>query len=108
MTTDPTPDSQAPFQFSLAAMLHGTTRLSVLLALAPVPDTRVVIDPVLTASDGSALLERRAYPALRDLVFGRCLLTPNWPEAEILIGGSLPRRRDGEAAARQLIEDLEL
>ncbi len=81
---------------------------NVLLALAPLPDTPVVIDPVLAASDGSPLLERRAYPALRDLAFGRCLLTPNWPEAEILIGDSLPRRRDGEAAAQQLVEDLEL
>jgi len=88
---------------------------NVLLALAPLPDTPIVIDPVpividpvLAASDGSPLLERRAYPALRDLAFGRCLLTPNWPEAEILIGDALPRRRDGEAAARQLVEDLEL
>ena len=81
---------------------------NVLLALAPLEDTPVVIDPVLAASDGSALLERRAYPALRDLAFGRTLLTPNWPEAEILIGESLPRRRDGEAAARQLLDDLKL
>jgi len=81
---------------------------NVLLALAPFPDLPVVIDPVLAASDGSALLERRAYPALRDLAFGRTLLTPNWPEAEILIGEALPRRRDGEAAARSLLEDLQL
>ncbi len=81
---------------------------NVLLALAPIPETRVVIDPVLAASDGSPLLERRAYPALRNLALGRCLLTPNWPEAEALVGDALPRRRDGEAAARQLLEDLEL
>jgi len=81
---------------------------NVLLALAPFPELPVVIDPVLAASDGSALLERRAYPALRDLAFGRTLLTPNWPEAEILIGEALPRRRDGEAAARSLLEDLGL
>jgi hydroxymethylpyrimidine/phosphomethylpyrimidine kinase len=81
---------------------------NVTLALATIGETPVVIDPVLAASDGSPLLERRAYPALRNLAFGRCLLTPNWPEAEILIGESLPRRRDGEAAARQLLEDLEL
>ena len=81
---------------------------NVLLGLAPFPELPVVIDPVLAASDGSALLERRAYPALRDLAFGRTLLTPNWPEAEILIGEALPRRRDGEAAARSLLEDLQL
>lgn len=81
---------------------------NVLLALAPHRDLPVVIDPVLAASDGSPLLERRAYPALRDLAFGRTLLTPNWLEAEALIGDALPRRRDGEAAARQLLDDLKL
>jgi hydroxymethylpyrimidine/phosphomethylpyrimidine kinase len=78
------------------------------LALARLEDVPVVIDPVLAASDGSPLLERRAHPALRNLAFGRALLTPNWPEAEALIGDALPRRRDGEAAAHQLLEDLEL
>ena len=82
---------------------------NVLLALATLPeDIPVVIDPVLASSDGSPLLERRAYPALRNLAFRRALLTPNWPEAEALIGDALPRRKDGENAARKLLEDLEL
>ncbi|MFP6654983.1 MAG: bifunctional hydroxymethylpyrimidine kinase/phosphomethylpyrimidine kinase [Myxococcota bacterium] len=81
---------------------------NVLLSLAPFSETPVVIDPILSASDGSALLEKRAYPALRDLIHRRCLLTPNWPEAEILVDTSLPRRKDGEAAARELVGDLEL
>lgn len=82
---------------------------NVLLALAPWPGIPVVIDPVLAASDGTLLLERRAYGALRDLFRGRTLLTPNWPEAEILLDTSLPRRADGEAAARELLvrHDLE-
>ena len=78
------------------------------LALAPYGDIPVVLDPVLAASDGSLLLERRAYGALRDLAYRKTLLTPNWPEAEILVDSDLPRRRDGEAAARQLLEELEL
>jgi len=78
------------------------------LALGPFPDVPIVIDPILMASDGSALLERRAYPALRDLAFRRTLLTPNWPEMETLVADALPRRRDGEAAARQLAAELEL
>ncbi len=81
---------------------------NVLLSLAPIPDTPVVIDPILAASDGSPLLEKRAYPALRDLIHGRCLLTPNWAEAEIIVDASLPRRKDGEAAARELLANLEL
>ena len=78
------------------------------LALGPFAEIPVVIDPVLLASDGSALLERRAYPALRDLAFRKTLLTPNWPEMETLVRDALPRRRDGEAAAEQLVDELEL
>ncbi len=81
---------------------------NVLLALAPIEEARVVIDPVLVASDGTPLLEERAHGSLRSLCHRRCLLTPNWPEAEILVKRSLPRRRDGEQAARELLEDLEL
>jgi hydroxymethylpyrimidine kinase/phosphomethylpyrimidine kinase len=81
---------------------------NVLLALAPSPETPVVIDPVLASSDGTPLLERRAYPALRDLIRGRTLLTPNWPEAEILTDQTLSRRKDAEAAARELVLDLRL
>jgi hydroxymethylpyrimidine/phosphomethylpyrimidine kinase len=82
---------------------------NVLIALAPYAEIPVVIDPVLAASDGTLLLERRAYPALRDLIHGRCLLTPNWPEAEILVDAKLPTRAEGEAAARDLLmrHDLE-
>lgn len=79
---------------------------NVTLALAPISDVPVVVDPILAASDGSPLLEKRAYGALRDLMHGRTLVTPNWPEAEILSNRSLPRRRDGEQAARELLEDL--
>lgn len=81
---------------------------NILIALAPYAAIPVVIDPVLAASDGTLLLERRALPALRDLMHGRRLLTPNWPEAEILVDAKLPRREDGESAARALLERFAL
>jgi hydroxymethylpyrimidine kinase/phosphomethylpyrimidine kinase len=101
-------DTIRPSAIKIGMLASDDTVRNVLLALAPLLETPVVIDPVLAASDGTPLLEKRAYPALRDLIHRRCLLTPNWPEAEILVDASLPRRRDGEAAARQLLEDLEL
>lgn len=76
---------------------------NVLLALAPHPEIPVVIDPVLAASDGTPLLERRAHGSLRALIDGRALLTPNWPEAEILVDAKLATRAEGEAAARALL-----
>jgi hydroxymethylpyrimidine/phosphomethylpyrimidine kinase len=58
-----------------------------------------VVDPVLRASDGSFLLERRAWGNLVErLIAGAALVTPNLPEAETLTG-----ERDPERAARALL-----
>jgi hydroxymethylpyrimidine/phosphomethylpyrimidine kinase len=101
-------DAIRPTAIKIGMLASDDSVRNVLLALAPVGEARIVIDPVLASSDGTPLLEKRAYPALRDLMHRRCLITPNWPEAEILVDAALPRRRDGEEAARQLMKDLEL
>jgi hydroxymethylpyrimidine/phosphomethylpyrimidine kinase len=98
-------DVVKPSAIKIGMLATDDSVRNVLLALASAGDTPVVVDPVLAASDGSRLLETRALPALRDLLHGRALVTPNWPEAEILVDAALPRRRDGEAAARQLLEE---
>jgi len=67
----------------------------------------VVVDPILNASDGSALLERRAIPALKELMMGRRLITPNIPEAETLSGEHASSRAGCERAAVALIEELQ-
>lgn len=101
-------DAVRPEAIKIGMLASDDVVRNVLLALGGYEKTPVVIDPVLAASDGSLLLERRAYGSLRALIHGRRLLTPNWPEAEILIGSKIPDRRDGEAAARQLLLDLAL
>ena len=101
-------DTIRPSAIKVGMLSTDDSVRNVLLALAPYPETPIVIDPVLASSDGTPLLEKRAYPALRNLMHRRCLITPNWPEAEVLIDAPLPRRRDGEEAARQLLDDLEL
>lgn len=73
--------------------------LRVALALERVDAPRVV-DPVLRASDGTRLLERRAYGTLLErIVAGATLVTPNRPEAEALTGCA-----DPEEAAAVLLE----
>ena len=101
-------DTIEPRAIKIGMLATDDVVRNVLLALAPLPRVPVVIDPVLAASDGTLLLEKRAYNALRDLVHGRTLLTPNWPEAEVLTNRSLVRRRDAEDAARELVIDLHL
>jgi hydroxymethylpyrimidine/phosphomethylpyrimidine kinase len=101
-------DAGRPDAVKIGMLASDDVVRNVILALAPHGGIPVVIDPVLAASDGTLLLERRARPALHDLIQGRCLLTPNWPEAEILVDAKLPRRADGEAAARELLESHRL
>ena len=72
------------------------------------PEIPVIIDPVLAASDGTSLLERRAYGALRDLCHSRTLLTPNRIEAEILSSESTGNAAGCERAAKHLLDDFKI
>ena len=80
---------------------------NVILALALLPDeVPIVIDPVLLASDGKALLERRAWPALTGLFCRAALVTPNLDEAEALTEQDVSSRPGCESAARVFIEEF--
>lgn len=64
-------------------------------ALANGPPVPIVLDPVMVAKSGDALLDPSAVEALRDLLLPHAtLLTPNLPEAERLSG--LPVSTDPE------------
>lgn len=88
---------------TVAAVLRrlGVAR-SVAVGARPVP---LVVDPVMVAKGGQALLAEEARGALRDeLLPLAALVTPNVPEAEVLSGlpaGTLEQR---ELVARRLVE----
>lgn len=75
---------------------------SILSFLERNPRLPVVLDPVLRASAGGALLARNALPAYRKLLLRADVLTPNLPEAEKILDRKI--RSFGEAilAARDL------
>ncbi len=78
------------------------------LGLVSVPaEVPLVVDPILFASDGTPLLERRAWPALQSLFSRASLVTPNLPEAEALTGEDVSNRRGCERAARVFIDEFE-
>ncbi len=82
------------------AVQHG------LLTLAQhAPQVPRVVDPVLAASDGTPLLERRAVPTLLELCEGAALVTPNLEEARMLAGCDVSTRAGVEQAARTLISE---
>lgn len=59
--------------------------------LATGPSIPVVLDPVMVASSGARLLAEDAIEALRTELLPRStVLTPNLPEAEVLLGRPLP------------------
>ncbi|HEY0335039.1 MAG TPA: bifunctional hydroxymethylpyrimidine kinase/phosphomethylpyrimidine kinase [Stenotrophomonas sp.] len=66
----------------------------------------VVLDPVMVATSGAKLLEDAALEALRTRLLPKAtLLTPNIPEAELLLGQAID---DSDAAERACAALLEL
>jgi hydroxymethylpyrimidine/phosphomethylpyrimidine kinase len=80
---------------------------SVLLALDELPSgTPLVVDPVLRASSGASLLERRAWATLCEFFPRATLVTPNLPELESLAGKKTSERGAIEDAARHMLVGL--
>lgn len=76
----------------VARLLEGT----------PIP---AVVDPVMVAKGGAALLAREAVAAVRERLAPRAaLLTPNAPEAEALTGLSVVTTDDLRRAGEALLE----
>jgi len=99
---DITPDA-----VKLGMLGTDDTVRNVLLALSPLDSAiPVVLDPVLAASDGTPLLERRAWASIGALIEGVTLVTPNLHEAEALTGVATHDDAGCEEAARKLIEDF--
>ena len=67
------------------------------------PGIALVVDPVMVASTGASLLEPDALEAYRGSLLPLArVITPNLPEAEILLGAAIPDEDALEAAAREL------
>lgn len=64
---------------------------------------RIVLDPVMVAQSGDKLLKDRAVEAIKsELMPLASLVTPNLPEAEVLLGRKIQDLKDMQAAAREL------
>ncbi len=71
----------------IGMLVDRATLEAVADALGNAPAVPVVLDPVLRASSGAALLEDEGYERLRERLFPlTTLLTPNLPEAAELAG----------------------
>jgi len=98
--------------FELAAVkvgMLGTTAVveAVAEALRELPrSVPVVVDPVMVAESGGRLLERAAEEALiAEILPLASVLTPNVPEARVLLGGD-PAQEADDAQAERLARAL--
>ncbi len=85
-------------------MLHSSELIrAVRDTLAPYGLRNVVLDPVMVATSGDALLQEEAVATLRDeLIPTVRVITPNIPEAELLLGQLIDRQSQLPDAARAL------
>lgn len=79
------------------------TQAIIATVAAALPPAPFVLDPVMVAKGGHALLQPDAVAALRTLLLPRAtLLTPNVPEAEALTGLSIHNAETQRAAGHAL------
>src|ERR1700686_1181201 len=87
-------------------MLHNAAVIETVAAViaeraAAVP---LIVDPVMVAKGGAPLIEPGAIAALKELLVPRAaVLTPNLPEAEILLGCTIDSLAAMQGAAEQLL-----
>lgn len=86
-------------------MLHSSELIhSVRDTLDLYPEiTDIVLDPVMVATSGDPLLQSEAVATLRDVLVPRArVITPNIPEAELLLGHSIAGQKALHDAAAEL------
>ena len=87
-------------------MLHSAPTIETVAAALDRHHLRqTVLDPVMVATSGAALIDPSAIAALVRLLFPRALLvTPNLDEAAMLVGRLLHTEADMADAAQQLLD----
>lgn len=83
----------------IGMLANGAVAQAVAAALARRHARNVVLDPVLAATGGQTLLQGEAAAQLSVLIAGARLVTPNLPEAAILL--EVPVARDERAMGAQ-------
>lgn len=86
-------------------MLHDAAIIAAVAEALEGVEVPVVIDPVMIATSGAALIDPQAVAAMRDRLFPLAsLITPNLPELAALVGRTLATTQDMIDAAEELAE----
>ena len=99
--------SAFPVQFAKTGMLANREIIECVAAFAEKHHLRLVIDPVMVSTSGARLLEESAISAMKEQLFPLAeWITPNIPEAELLIGRKINSFSDLYDAASALSEQF--
>lgn len=87
-------------------MLHSAEVVEVVAAKIEEHAIRnIVVDPVMVSTSGHRLIEESAVEVLKKRLFPLArVITPNLPEAEILIGRAIHGESDFKAVAQELAD----
>ncbi len=87
-------------------MLHSAEVIAcVARVLGEYGCRRVVLDPVMVATSGDALIREDAIETMKSLLFPAVdLITPNIPEAQLLLGRKIHDHQELRQASRDLAE----
>lgn len=87
-------------------MLHSSETIQVVAdALDKYQIENVVLDPVMVATSGDKLLQDEAISTLKEVLIPKVkVITPNIPEAEILLGKKIPSQEEIFTSAEELAE----
>jgi len=96
-----------PLEVVKTGMLGSAEHVSrVAEIFSKYPEIKLVIDPVMVASTGTALIEQEAIEAYREKLLSLAhIMTPNLPEAGTLLGKSITSPSGMSDAARELSEN---
>lgn len=87
-------------------MLHSAGVIQTVAANLPA-HMPLVVDPVMVAKGGAPLLENEALDALKTLLIPRAsIITPNLPEAELLLGRSIVSDDADSADMKRAADEL--
>lgn len=96
-------DDLAPAAAKTGMLSTPETIATVARAIRELGVPNVVVDPVMVAKGGARLLREDAVAALRDeLLPLATVITPNLPEAEVLLGRPIATLEERRQAARDL------
>lgn len=94
--------SDIDFEAIKIGMLHSCEVIDTVASKLEIYDCKnMIVDPVMVATSGDQLIDQEAIRCLKAFLPKATLITPNIPEAEILIGHSIDGK-NMEKSAREI------